>query len=108
MSNPRPVVRRLGRRTARSPDGARARRTPPGLIYNGKGMAMADHKTGTRAEWQAARDELARLEAKHAELNGEIKRKRLELPWVPVEKKYEFDTETGRRTLADLFEGRSQ
>src|ERR671925_2113843 len=69
---------------------------------------MTDHQIGSRAEWQAARDELAKLEAEHAERNAEIKRKRLELPWVPVEKKYEFDTETGRRTLADLFEGRSQ
>jgi predicted dithiol-disulfide oxidoreductase (DUF899 family) len=71
-------------------------------------MPMTDHKTGTRAEWQKARDELAKLEARQAELNTEIKQKRLELPWVPVEKKYEFDTESGRRTLADLFDGRSQ
>ena len=69
---------------------------------------MTDHKIGTRAEWQAARDELAKLEGKDAELNAEIKRKRLELPWVPVEKKYEFETDSGRKTLADLFEGRSQ
>ena len=69
---------------------------------------MTDHKIGTRAEWQAARDELAKLEAEHAEQNAEIKRRRLELPWVPVEKEYEFETEAGRRTLADLFEGRSQ
>src|SRR6185312_16152896 len=69
---------------------------------------MTDHKTGTRAEWQAARAELAKLEAKHAELNAEIKRKRLELPWVPVEKEYQFETEAGRKTLADLFDGRSQ
>ncbi len=69
---------------------------------------MADHRTGTRAEWQAARDELARLEADLAERSAEIRRKRLELPWVPVEKNYEFETDTGPRTLADLFEGRSQ
>jgi predicted dithiol-disulfide oxidoreductase (DUF899 family) len=69
---------------------------------------MTDHKIGTRAEWQKARDELAKLEARQAELNTEIKQKRLALPWVKVEKKYEFDTEDGRRTLADLFEGRSQ
>src|ERR671925_2378722 len=69
---------------------------------------MTDHQIGSRAEWQAARDELAKLEAEHAQGNAEIKRRRLELPWVPVEKEYEFDTETGRRTLADLFEGRSQ
>ena len=66
---------------------------------------MTDHTIGTRAEWQAARDELAKLEAEHAEQNAEIKRKRLELPWVPVEKKYEFETEAGRRTLADLLRG---
>ena len=69
---------------------------------------MADHTTGTREEWQAARDELAKLEAEQAERNEEIKRKRRELPWVPVEKEYEFDTEDGKKTLAELFDGRSQ
>src|ERR687896_1456856 len=69
---------------------------------------MAGHKIGTRDEWQAARDELAKLEAEHAERNEEIKRKRLELPWVPVEKEYEFDTDDGKKTLAELFDGRSQ
>ena len=33
---------------------------------------------------------------------------RRELPWVPVEKEYEFDTEDGKKTLAELFDGRSQ
>ncbi len=69
---------------------------------------MAEHKTGTREEWQAARDELAKLEAEQAERNQEIKKKRLELPWVPVEKEYVFDTAEGKKSLADLFEGRSQ
>jgi predicted dithiol-disulfide oxidoreductase (DUF899 family) len=69
---------------------------------------MPDHKVGTREEWQAARDELAKLEAEQAERNEEIKRKRLELPWVPVEKEYELDTEDGKKTLAELFDGRSQ
>src|SRR5260370_34113877 len=69
---------------------------------------MTDHKIGTQEEWQAARDELAKLEAEHAERNEEIKGKRLELPWVPVEKSYEFDTEDGKKTLAELFDGRSQ
>jgi len=46
---------------------------------------MTDHRIETRAEWQAARDELAKLEAEHAERNAEIKRRRLELPWVPVD-----------------------
>jgi predicted dithiol-disulfide oxidoreductase (DUF899 family) len=72
------------------------------------GDEMPEHKLGSRDEWQAARDELARLEAEQAERNEEIKRKRLELPWVPVEKEYEFETEDGRKTLAELFDGRSQ
>src|SRR5919199_2617759 len=69
---------------------------------------MPENKIGTREEWQAARDELARLEAEQAERNEEVKRKRRELPWVPVEKDYEFDTEEGKKTLAELFDGRSQ
>jgi predicted dithiol-disulfide oxidoreductase (DUF899 family) len=69
---------------------------------------MAEHKIGTREEWQAARDELARLEADQAERNEEIKRMRLALPWVPVDKEYAFDTAEGTRTLAELFGGRSQ
>jgi predicted dithiol-disulfide oxidoreductase (DUF899 family) len=69
---------------------------------------MSEHTIGTREEWQAARDELAKLEAEQGERNEEIKRKRLELPWVPVEKAYEFDTENGTKTLAELFDGRSQ
>jgi predicted dithiol-disulfide oxidoreductase (DUF899 family) len=69
---------------------------------------MPEQRTGTREEWQAARDDLAKLEAEHAERNDEIKRKRRELPWVAVEKNYEFDTEDGRKSLAELFDGRSQ
>jgi predicted dithiol-disulfide oxidoreductase (DUF899 family) len=69
---------------------------------------MTDHTVGTRQEWQTARDELAKLEAEQAQRNEEIKQKRLELPWVPVEKEYEFDTEDGKKTLAELFDGRSQ
>jgi predicted dithiol-disulfide oxidoreductase (DUF899 family) len=69
---------------------------------------MTEHTIGTREEWQAARDELAKLEAEQAKQNEEVKQKRLELPWVAVEKEYEFDTEDGKKSLADLFEGRSQ
>src|SRR3954469_13673642 len=69
---------------------------------------MAEFKIGTREEWQAARDELAKLEAEQAERNNEIIEKRRDLPWVPVEKEYVFDTEDGKKTLTDLFDGRSQ
>ena len=69
---------------------------------------MADHNVGTREEWQAARDELAKLEAEHAALTEKVTKQRRALPWVPVEKEYEFDTEDGKKTLAELFDGRSQ
>src|SRR6187551_1131270 len=69
---------------------------------------MPEHKTGTREDWQAARDELAKLEAEQAKQNEEVKAKRLELPCVEVEKEYEFDTQDGKKTLGELFEGRSQ
>src|SRR5213592_4963235 len=69
---------------------------------------MPDHKTGTREEWQAARDDLAKLEAEHTELGNKVTEQRRQLPWVPVEQEYEFDTEDGKKTLAELFDGRSQ
>src|SRR6478672_7993842 len=69
---------------------------------------MPEHTIGTREDWQAAREQLAKLEAEQAQRNEEIKQQRLELPWVPVEKEYELDTEEGEKTLAELFDGRSQ
>jgi predicted dithiol-disulfide oxidoreductase (DUF899 family) len=69
---------------------------------------MSEHTIGTREEWQTARDELAKLEAEQAETNERITQKRRALPWVPVEKEYVFDTESGKKTLAELFDGRSQ
>ncbi len=69
---------------------------------------MAEHRIGTREEWQAARDELAKLEAEQAKQNEEITTRRRDLPWVRVEKEYRFDTEDGKKTLAELFDGRSQ
>ncbi|HEX5558998.1 MAG TPA: DUF899 family protein [Gaiellales bacterium] len=69
---------------------------------------MPEHTIGTREEWQAARAELAKLEAEQAERNEEVEQQRVALPWVPVEKEYVFDTKDGRKTLAELFDGRSQ
>jgi predicted dithiol-disulfide oxidoreductase (DUF899 family) len=69
---------------------------------------MAEHKVGTHEEWQAARDDLAKLEAEHAELGRKAAEKRRELPWVRVEKEYVFDTQDGKKTLEELFDGRSQ
>ncbi len=69
---------------------------------------MPDYRIGTHEEWQAERDELAKLEAEYAELGQKLTDQRRRLPWVPVEKEYEFDTEDGKKTLAELFDGRSQ
>jgi predicted dithiol-disulfide oxidoreductase (DUF899 family) len=69
---------------------------------------MGDHTVGTRDEWQAARDELAKLEAEQAELTRKVTEQRRKLPWVRVDKDYEFDTEDGKKSLAELFDGRSQ
>src|SRR5438445_84308 len=66
---------------------------------------MPEYRIGTREEWQVARDELAKLEAEQAKRNEEITRTRRDLPWVRVEKEYEFDTEDGTTTLAELFAG---
>src|SRR3954465_14032315 len=69
---------------------------------------MPEHEIATREDWQAARDELAKLEAEPPNPGQTVTEKRRKLPWVRVEKEYEFDTEDGRKTLLDLFDGRSQ
>ena len=65
-------------------------------------------KVGTREEWEAARNKLLERENEHAQQSEELARDRRELPWVPVEKEYTFATEEGQKTLAELFDGRSQ
>jgi predicted dithiol-disulfide oxidoreductase (DUF899 family) len=69
---------------------------------------MTNHKTGTREEWLAARLELLEAEKELTRRGDELARKRQELPWVPVEKDYRFETDEGSASLADLFRGRSQ
>jgi len=59
---------------------------------------MPDYKVGSREEWQAARDELAKLEAEHAKVGQKVTEQRRQLPWVLVEKEYQFDTEDGKKT----------
>jgi predicted dithiol-disulfide oxidoreductase (DUF899 family) len=69
---------------------------------------MAEHKIGTQEEWEAARDQLLKEEKEITRRNDELAAKRRELPWVPVEQEYSFDTDQGTKSLADLFDGRSQ
>jgi predicted dithiol-disulfide oxidoreductase (DUF899 family) len=69
---------------------------------------MIEHRIGTQEEWQAERDGLLKEEKELTRRGDELARKRRELPWVPAEKDYLFDTEDGTKTLADVFDGRSQ
>ena len=69
---------------------------------------MTDHRIGTQEQWQTERDALLKDEKELTRRGDEIARKRRELPWVPVEKGYSFETEHGTRSLAELFDGRSQ
>jgi predicted dithiol-disulfide oxidoreductase (DUF899 family) len=69
---------------------------------------VPDHAVGTRAEWLAASKELLAAEKEHSRRGDELARRRRALPWVPVTKEYAFETAEGRKTLADLFDGRSQ
>jgi predicted dithiol-disulfide oxidoreductase (DUF899 family) len=69
---------------------------------------MTERKVGTREEWLAARKELLERERELDRLSDELTTQRRELPWVPVEKEYTFQTEDGPKTLAELFDGRSE
>ena len=69
---------------------------------------MTNHKIVGRGEWEAAREELLRLEKEHTRAGDDLARRRRELPWVVVEKQYVLDTDDGPRTLAEIIEGRSQ
>jgi predicted dithiol-disulfide oxidoreductase (DUF899 family) len=69
---------------------------------------MTKHQVVGRAEWQAAREELLKREKEHTRMADELARQRRELPWVAIEKQYRFDADDGTRTLAELFDGRSQ
>jgi predicted dithiol-disulfide oxidoreductase (DUF899 family) len=69
---------------------------------------MTEHRIGTEEEWQAERHELLKEEKELTHRGDELARKRSELPWVPVEKDYRYQTEDGTKALGDLFGGRSQ
>lgn len=64
--------------------------------------------TATHAAWERARIELMEAEKAHMRAGDELARRRRALPWVPIERDYTFRTEHGDRTLAELFDGRSQ
>jgi predicted dithiol-disulfide oxidoreductase (DUF899 family) len=69
---------------------------------------MIAHRTGTREEWVAAREQLLVREKEHTRLGDELARQRRELPWVQLDKEYRLDTDDGEKALGELFDGRSQ
>ena len=69
---------------------------------------MTEHRIASQEEWQAERDELLRAEKELTRRGDELARKRRDLPWVRVDKDYRFETERGTKSLAELFDGRSQ
>ena len=69
---------------------------------------MTEHRTATQEEWQAERAELLKEEKELTRRGDELAAKRRGLPCVPVEQDYRFETEHGTKTLAELFDGRSQ
>jgi predicted dithiol-disulfide oxidoreductase (DUF899 family) len=69
---------------------------------------MTEHKAGTREDWLAAREELLKREKELTRRSDELARQRRELPWVPIDQEYTFETDEGTKTLAELFDGRSQ
>lgn len=66
------------------------------------------HAVVSREDWLAARRNLLQAEKDLTHLRDEIAERRLSLPWVRIDKDYVFDTIDGPRSLAELFEGRSQ
>ena len=69
---------------------------------------IVDHKAVSQDEWVAARVDLLKAEKELTRLSDDVARKRQELPWVRMDKEYQFDTDEGKVSLADLFKGRSQ
>ncbi len=62
----------------------------------------------TPEAWQAARDELLRLEKEATRTLDALAARRRRLPMTRVDKEYTFDAPGGRRTLLDLFDGHHQ
>jgi predicted dithiol-disulfide oxidoreductase (DUF899 family) len=69
---------------------------------------MTQHKVGSRQEWLTARTELLESEKELTRRSDELAQQRRELPWVRLDKEYTFETDEGTKTLAELFDGRSQ
>ena len=70
--------------------------------------SLSDHRVVDRDQWEAERQKLLELEKQMTRQRDQLARARRNLPWELIEKNYTFDTVDGRRTLAQLFDGRRQ
>ncbi|MDH4076545.1 MAG: DUF899 domain-containing protein, partial [Acidimicrobiia bacterium] len=70
--------------------------------------AAGGHPVVAHDAWLAARKDLLAVEKALTRARDEVAAQRRALPWERVEATYDFETEEGTRTLADLFDGRSQ
>jgi predicted dithiol-disulfide oxidoreductase (DUF899 family) len=59
-------------------------------------------------EWEAARQQLLVKEKALTRARDALAAERRRMPWLAVEKAYEFDGSRGRASLFDLFDGRRQ
>jgi len=94
-----------GKRVATPSDGSNRRSA--GQVKQ-ETRAMTKHKTGTREEWLHARLDLLKAEKELTRRSDELAQQRQELPWVKIDKEYQFETDDGKASLKDLFRGRSQ
>src|ERR1700692_2536643 len=69
---------------------------------------MPNHPVVSQEEWLKARAALLTKEKEFTRLRDRLNAERMALPWVKIEKDYAFETQAGRKTLGDLFGGRSQ
>jgi predicted dithiol-disulfide oxidoreductase (DUF899 family) len=69
---------------------------------------MLSNPVVSRQEWLEARRALLATEKEETKLRDKIRTDRQNMPWVKVDKTYTFDTPAGKKTLAELFDGRSQ
>jgi predicted dithiol-disulfide oxidoreductase (DUF899 family) len=66
------------------------------------------HAAGSREQWRTARLELLEAEKALVRQSDEVAKRRMQLPWVRIDKEYRFETDEGKASLPDLFRGRSQ
>ncbi len=69
---------------------------------------MQNQKVVSKEDWLVARREHLAKEKEFTRLRDQLSQERRELPWVKVEKEYSFDGPNGKKSLLDLFDGRSQ